>query len=269
MKVKETIEPEEIKRIEEAELLRDEPGGFLFDPVEHVYTLNGKRMYGITNVLKVINKPSLIQWGANTAVDVVEKALADMPNFDARLIAWPVVLAEARVAHRKKKEEAGALGTDVHAEIEAYINYCMELGGQAQPLKEGLETEVSAQTKLFVGWAIEKNAKFLASEIRLYSETMWVAGTADFVAEIGGKLFIGDIKTSSAIYPENYIQASAYAHMAVEMGLFKQFDGVIIVNVPKRGGLNVKENYALEGNFEAFRACLTLFKFLEAQVIKK
>jgi phospholipid-translocating ATPase len=78
------------------------------------------------------------------------------------------------------------------------------------------------------------------------------------------KLYVGDVKTSSAIYPEFFIQASAYAKGLEEMGLYKDFHGVVIVNVPKKGGLEVKENYDIDGNFNCFKACLTIIKQLDS-----
>lgn len=268
-------EQREIERIEEAELVLNEPKDrFQFDEENHVYTLDGKRMWGTTTILSVIAKPALIGWSANMAVDYIENALAGQQNVASK--TWKeamepldlnVVFKEARVAHTKRKESAGEAGTLVHAELEKLIKVAIQLDGRIEEYM--VRDDMSPQAKEFVQWAIVNKAKFLASEIRLYSEKLWVAGTADFICEIKGKLYVGDIKTSSAIYPEMFIQASAYAHMARQMGLYQKFHGVIIVNIPKRGGLKVKENYDLKGNFEAFKSALVLHKFQEAQKIKK
>lgn len=270
--VKTALDKIEIKRIEEAELLRDEPKDrFQFDVEKHMYTLDGKPMHGITTILRVIAKPALITWAANMAVDHIwnntERFLGELNQYnEANFLE---LCEEARNAHTKKKESAGEAGTTVHAEIEAYINYCLQHEGWAVPLLNELDKEVAPQTNEFVSWALKYGVKFFASELKLYSEKLWCAGTADFICEINGKMYVGDVKTSSAIYPEFFIQASAYAHMAREMKLYDKFHGVIIVNVPKRGGLVVKENYDLKGNFEAFKAALVLHKFQQAQVIKK
>ena len=238
---------------------------FKFDPIEHVYTLDGKRMYGTTTVLKVINKPALVPWSAKCVVDYIKENASFLYTTtdkigDTKL--WVVdeeLLDEAKRSHQKKKEDAGVAGTDVHAEIETLINGAIGNGGY-------ITTQVSEtkQVQKFIEWSKERNVKFLASEQRLYSETLWCAGTADFICEIDGKLYVGDIKTSSAIYPEYFIQASAYAKFAEEMGIYNGFHGVVIVNVPKKGGLNVKENYDIQGNFEAFKHALGLGKQLEA-----
>lgn len=246
--------------------------GFKFDPVAHVYTLNGKPLHGVTSVLRVIAKPALINWSAGVACDYIEESVRQiatnnegiewMKEFGER---WGGILREARVAHTKKKEEAGASGTDVHAVIENTIKAWIQYNaGFPTPAESN-----NAQVNQFIIWATSNNVKFLESEKQMYSEKLWCAGTADFICEIEGKLYVGDVKTSSSIYPEYFIQCSAYAHMAREMGLYKDFHGVVIVNVPKKGGLKVKENYDLKGNFKAFQAALTLHKFQLSQTIKK
>lgn len=275
-KVKSTLEKEETKRIEDAELLRTEPG-FTFDENAHAYFLNGKPLFGITTVLSVIAKPALINWSAGVACDHIEEAVRQIAQkYDGGDVSWikefgekwGTILKEARTAHNKKKETAGELGTEIHHRIEMLIKGAIELNNGE--IQEFMVTEDQPQqVREFVQWAIVNDVKFLASEIRLYSETMWVAGTADFVCTIGDKLYIGDIKTSSAIYDEHFIQASAYARMAEEMGLYKDFYGVVIVNIPKKGGIKVKESYDIEGNFEAFKFALGLHKYKKAREIKK
>lgn len=240
---------------------------FKFDPVEHVYTLDGKRMYGVTTVLKVINKPALVPWSAKCVTDYIKThcdlkrcELCENEDHDFYHVSESE-LEEAKLAHQKKKEDAGVKGTDVHAQIEDIINEAIK-DSNGFITKEYKDSD--SQVVKFVEWAIQKNVKFLASEQRLYSENLWCAGTADFICEIDGKLYIGDVKTSSGIYPEYFLQASAYARFAEEMGMYKGFHGVVIVNVKKTGGIEVKENYDIDGNWEAFKSAVVLMKQLES-----
>lgn len=235
----------------------EKPKEFLFDEKEHAYFLEGKPLLGTTTVLSVIAKPALIQWAANCVVQYLKDNNPSTQSYD---YINDEILEEARVAHAKKKESAGEKGTEIHAEIETIIKNAIELGGG---FIYNTKSE-HKQVEKFIEWAVGNNVQFLASEKRMYSEEFWFGGTADFVCMKEGKLFVGDIKTSSAIYPEHFIQASAYAHALEEMGEYKNFDGVIIVNIPKKGGLNVKENYDLKGNFECFKACLVIYKQLRS-----
>ncbi len=250
--------------------------GFHFDHEAHAYTLDSKPLKGVTTILGVIAKPALIQWSASCAVDYIESTVppfnedTELPIMTISRDSFASICKEARVAHRKKKEAAGEAGTDVHAQIEDIIKSSIEHGEGL--IKGGVS--VVPQVQQFLDWATTNKVRFLASEQRLYSKEFWYAGTADFVCEKDGKMYVGDVKTSSAIYSEHFIQASAYAHaleamdmaMSPDIGQWKmddlKFDGVLIVNIPKKGGLNVQENYDLKGNFEAFKAALVLHNYL-------
>lgn len=232
---------------------------FIFDEKAHAYFLDGKPLNGVTTILKVIAKPALIQWSANMAVDFLQNVIkVGVPYAELQLSEW---FREAKTAHRKKKEEAGASGTDVHSTIETLLK--RQIGANKGLMGADEKSDIP-QVENFIAWARNNEVTFLESEKRLFSEKYWYAGTADIICEIKGKLYVGDVKTGSGIYPEHFIQASAYANALKEMKLYKQFDGVVIVNLKKDASIEVKENYDLEGNFDAFKACLTLHRQLEA-----
>lgn len=239
------------------------PENFTFDPVQHLYTLDGKPLQGVTTVLGVIAKPMLIQWAANMACDYIQTN-ADKVDIEAgfNLDVWEKLIKEARTAHRKKKEKAGELGTEVHADIEVLIKKAIA-HNKGRITTAHLESD-KEQVKNFVKWAIENNVEFLASEQRMFSREMWTAGTADIICKIDGKLYVGDVKTSSGIYAEHFIQASAYAAMLTEIGAYKDFHGVIILNCRKDGGFEHKYNFDLEGNLKCFKSALTLYRHLNA-----
>lgn len=238
------------------------PEVFDFDPVEHVYTLGGKRLYGVTTILGVIAKPMLIQWAANQAINYVEEHIDKYGLWRLEGKTWVQMMKEARTVHKKKKEKAGEQGTEVHAEVEKWIKGCIEINEGLPVIVE--DPKRNKQVQNFMDWAVKHKVKFLASEKRMYSRTWWTAGTADIVCEIEGRLYVGDVKTSSGIYPEAFIQASAYSKMLVEMGEFEKFGGVVIINLKKDGGFDFKFNYDLEGNIKAFEAASILYKHLNA-----
>lgn len=255
--------------------------GYEFDEKAHLHTLDGKPLTGVTTVLSVIAKPALIQWAANMACDYIEeKLMFETDWLNVHKADFANLLKEARTAHKKKKESAGTHGTEVHSLIESHINKIIEhFDGYAKSLR--LYTEQNPSVVKFIEWAKENDVKFLASEKHVYSRLMWTGGICDIICEIDGKRYVGDIKTSSAIYPEHFIQASAYAEMLKEMGDYKDehepmfptalileklkkpaFDGVVIINLDKKGGFDVKFNYDLEGNLNCFKAALTLYRHL-------
>src|SRR3990167_4843288 len=94
---------------------------FTFNEKEHLYELDGKPMTGVTTILSVIAKPALIQWAANEAVKYITEHIAELLTFPIVKENVDKILEEARNAHRRKKEDAGSKGTDIHKEIEGMI----------------------------------------------------------------------------------------------------------------------------------------------------
>lgn len=230
---------------------------FQFDDKKHVYTLDGKRLYGVTSVLGVIAKPALIGWSAKMVTEWINE---NCPTNDSGVFqVTKADLEIAKNAHRKKKEEAGDVGTDVHALCEEQIKMAIATNQGYLTL---LKMPENPMVQKFIVWAVENQVQFLASEKKMYSREMWVAGTCDFTAKIGDKLYMGDIKTSSGIYGREYFfQCAGYILMAEEHG--EKFDASIIVRLGKDGSFETKESHDLDTDKKGFKSALDLFKALE------
>ena len=61
------------------------------------------------------------------------------------------------------------------------------------------------------------------------------------------------------IYEEFFYQTAAYSAMLKELELYT-IEGMVIVNLKKDGTFKVEQNMDVEGNLEAFKAALVLFK---------
>ena len=237
--------------------------GFHFDEVAHVYTLDGKPLHGVTSVLSIISKPALIGWASNTNTEYI-KEHANKEYVDDKFTYYQVsegVLEEARTAHTKKKEKAGELGSDVHSLIEALVKGVIGAGGG---IVDPDTKSDNPQVQLFIDWARDNQVKFIESEKRVYSKESWYAGTLDLVLEMKGEKYIADIKTSSAIYPEAYLQMAAYQGAMEEMNEHTDIKGAMVINLPKKGGFEIGMNYAYDDNRVAFLAALVLYKQLNA-----
>lgn len=226
-----------------------------FDPKNHLYLLDGQPITGVTTILKVINKPALIGWSANQAVDYIQDKL---PTW---LQVSPInteeiekIFNEARKAHTMKKKKAGDIGTKVHKHIENHIK------GEPVEIKNKKEQKMFDK---FVEWTTENKVKFLQAERQVYSEKHFFAGTYDLLCEIDGKTWLGDIKTSSNIYPEMFLQTAAYQICEEEMNDIK-IDGTIVLNISKTGKLQEKRSISNKQNKEAFLAALTLYRQLQS-----
>lgn len=233
-----------------------------FQESGHRYELDNKPITGVTTILGMKAKPQLIGWAANQVAEYIKEQC----EIHDEIYYVPIDdLERARVAHTKKKEGAADFGTHVHLACEIYA--LEQMGKEHEPMPILTEDEQVAFTN-FTSWVTENNVKFLESEIIVYSESSWFCGTCDFVAEIDGKIWIGDIKTSSAIYPEMFWQTSAYQMCMQELGLYPEVEGHVIVNVKKNGKVDVERSYGYERNIEAFKACLTLYRVSQAGALE-
>lgn len=221
-----------------------------FNEKNHRYTLDEKPVTGVTTILGVIAKPALINWSANMAVDYMCEHIGELLKFPINKENTDKILKEARKAHCMKRDKAADIGTIAHKQIENWIN--------GDPLDE-VDSKVRKMVDNFIGWADKNKVEFLASEKQVYSEKNWFAGTYDFLCKIDGKTYLGDVKTSSGIYPEMFFQCAAYQICEEEMEEVK-IDGCVIVNIRKDGTFEEKRSISNETNKEAFLAALKLYR---------
>ena len=219
-----------------------------FDSVRHIHMLDGRPLIGVTSALSTIAKPAIVPWAVKLAVEYMKNWLESDSPYESREEA----LANAKKAHTENRDTAGTFGKNVHKAVEEWI-------------KDGKEAELEGKElqafENFKSWAASLNVKFLESEINIWNEELWIGGICDLVLEIDGKKYIGDIKTSSAIYPEHFIQCSAYAEMLKDR--YPDIHGLVIINLQKTGKLDHKFNLEVKENFEAFKSALHLYKFLK------
>jgi len=208
-------------------------------------------MYGVTSLLNYWGeKENLIQWAVTQAIECIQShpLLTNplvRPEYVVELL--PLVLEEARKAHLTNLKTAGDHGTKMHSAVEEWIE--IRLAGTIMDATE------HHQLQDFIHWA--EPVTFLASEKPLYSRRLWVAGTTDFICEIEGKKFIGDLKTSRYASFKHFLQCGAYALMYEEMGLGK-IDGIVIAHMPRDGGFNVLMDIEVEKYKRGFEMIVEL-----------
>jgi hypothetical protein len=221
---------------------------YKFNEKEHIHTLDGKPLMGVTSVLQVISKPFLIQWSANMACDYVRNNLKKIEDLEK-------VLLEAKTAHRKKKEKAGDWGTNVHKAIELWIKE------NKKPELDDIGMKVFNK---FEDWVKENKVEFLESEKNIWSKELWIGGILDLVIKMNGKKYIGDIKTSSGIYNEAFFQMGAYNLCLEEMNEHKDIDGYLVINLKKDGNMDMKMATDMDMNKDAFKFALGLYKIINS-----
>ena len=229
----------------------------IFDDLMHRYTLNGKRAPGVTSIIAgAIPKPALMYWSANVAADHFRSMLEEDTTYTAEYL--DEVCKEARAAHVTKKTDAGACGTQVHNWIEAYIK-----GQRPKPSEDPV---VRGAVMRFLSWKKARGVKFLSSEQIVYSRFYDYAGKVDFFALIEGKLWLCDIKTSKAIFPEFWVQTGSYLLARTEEypEEISKFAGVCIIRVGKEDGeMDVVYKTDMEPYKQCFLDALALYRSLE------
>lgn len=221
-----------------------------FDAKEHAYAWGGKFVPGVTTILKVIAKgPQLEGWLKNQVRDYWFDAVK------AGRTDWPKIHKESWSANKKAMQAAADIGTNVHLYAECFF--------KKQQAPELLTDEAKRGVDAFHKWIDSHKIEVLASERRLFSKEFYYAGTCDFVAKIDGVLGVGDIKTSSGIYPDMRLQTAAYQN-ALEEEKGGKFPVRWIIRFDKKtGDFEAKSFYNFDVDFAGFKAALALHKSLQ------
>ena len=104
---------------------------------------------------------------------------------------------------------AGNEGTQVHEAIEAYLK-----GEEIHWLDQWGKTKYSLKVwqmilKFVEFWETHKPT-LVESEVHVFSDELKIAGTADLILEIDGKLWMVDIKTSNYLHDSYDLQLACY-----------------------------------------------------------
>lgn len=160
----------------------------------------------VTEILKIIDKPSLRYWFGQ---EVYYAMLKDPTLREAEALAAPY----------KTSAGAAARGKTVHSIVEAYK--------ATGAVLTGIPEEFQGFATAFYNFMDDVRPEILAQEKSVFDEENKVGGTLDMYAKINNRYFVLDIKTGKDVYSESEIQLSAYAHMLRLEG--KQVDGIGVV----------------------------------------
>jgi hypothetical protein len=216
---------------------------FINEKGEHLHELDGKPLIGTSTVVGVMAKP-LTWWASGLAVqqlgwvkkadprksspaeveengkERMRKAIDQLDQFKTMFAPdYIALLDKAYRAHADSLTKSADKGTDMHAELEAYVKFC--LGGQnpGQPLD--VRDEKHEAVKIFAKWALENVKRFIASEVYCYSERLWTGGITDCIFEDKqGRTAIMDFKSSKEAYFSQFLQIAGYDIAISENGIF-------------------------------------------------
>ena len=122
------------------------------------------------------------------------------------------------------------------------------------------QEEAVNSIEAFKDWVSQNVVEWKSSEEKLFNRKYRYAGTVDARAIINGEYCVIDWKTSKAVYPEYHLQVAAYAK-AVEDIHGIPVDATYILRCDKATGrFEAVRSTAIEENFQAFLAALTLHR---------
>lgn len=220
---------------------------YKFDEKKHVHTLDGKRLHGVTSVLKMWGDPNpLLNWGVKQGVSHVEKCVKQQikDGLDLRGTAWESIFDDARTAHLKVRDKAGDLGTIVHKQLEDLLtDYRDKMGCQ-------YDNDTHECVKKVINWMSSNNIRPLELETHLHSREHWYGGIVDAIVEKDGKKYILDFKTSGTVQTKYFYQMGAYS-LASKERTGENIDGVVIVHIPRGRSFNPEKNVYWRYDVEA------------------
>lgn len=235
--------------------LYNEKIDLVFDEAKHLYTVDNIEVPGVTGVCSVINKPALIPWAVKTCETYLLANLEPGKAYDE--IEISEMASEMKKQHRRQSSSAANIGTLAHNYIEGAIKF--KLGINDLPPKKPANEQALNAINAYADFAKHYDIEYHASEPKVYSKLYNYAGTLDIDANVGGKRCIIDLKTSSGIYPEMWLQTAAYQQARQEeLGI--KYDERIILRIGKDGQFETRFSDQFEKDIEAFLGALILRK---------
>ena len=221
----------------------------------YVHPVTGETVPSVTTIMKVgLAKPQLVSWAARMSAEYAVKQwdeLSELPDWEK--------VAKIRDAHVQVADKAADIGDVVHDLIDAWNK------GDPYP-DPRLPRQIDGFVNSFVKFMTERRPEFIESEVTLWSRTYDYAGTADWIAVIGGRVILGDNKTGKRVYDEVGLQLAALANadfIIREDGSEEPLpviEGLAALHLRPRS-YRLVEVLDREECFRAFLACRELFEW--------
>lgn len=206
---------------------------------------NGEVVPSITNIIDVLSKPAIPRWAAK---QVAEAAWKMRGSLDA--LGESEAVDVLKGSPWRSSSRAADRGTSVHDYLEAAAD------GDSLPTLTG---DAALYRAAADSWLDGYLPEFHRVEFTVFGDGY--AGTADFLADLDGRLVVGDYKTSKRLYPEIALQLAAIRHADMIVGPdgmsepMPEVDGAIGVLLTP-SGVEVREVDAGIEAYTAFQGCL-------------
>lgn len=213
-----------------------------FYPKSHRYKLISidDKEYGTwipspSSINKKLNKADvLVPWAVGLTIDKVQELMGEANNFTRDDIES--MLSVAKTAHSDKTQDQADVGSIVHHYAEHG-----EMSEDYDKLSDEDKSRADNGIKSFDEWKKTTLPVILKTEFLVFSLKQLYVGTADGLAEINGKKYLIDYKTSKGVYSDHVYQVSAYLK-AYEEEYGEKLEGAIVIHFRK------DDVYDKEGN---------------------
>jgi len=216
----------------------------------YTHPVDGQDVPSITNVIGVLSKEALPRWAAKM---VAEQAWKMRHSLDG--LGEDEAVDVLKGSPWRNSGRAANRGTSVHDYLEAAAN------GDPLPTLEGDAARYQKAADEFLS---EWEPTFHRTEFTVFGDGY--AGTGDLMARMGGRLVLGDYKTSKALYPEIALQLAALRYAPTiayddeSVYPMPEVDGCVGVLLTP-DGVQVREIDAGPDAYKAFMACLAAWRW--------
>lgn len=220
-----------------------------FNEKNHRYKLNDKPITGVTTInhngypvgMPLINW--MIKQGVMFALHKIlvfyrwkfRKSPKTFIKPLVKQIEW--ITKKASQAHRRKSKEAADIGSIVHDYV---YHYEHKMPFDMSRIDNHPDKDkINRCLKSFLKWKSSNKDELIMAEEIVCSPTYWFAGKFDKLVRRNNMTILLDYKTSSGIYPEQFIQLGGYTK-AIDEWLNIIVDGIEIVRFGKDGSFETK-----------------------------
>lgn len=219
----------------------------------HRYTLDGKWVPGVTSIVDAgLPKPALKRWGERVVAETAVDQLETLGRVLATLGRQPTIDALAAAPYEQMKT-AQIRGTEIHKLGEAVVS------GEPVDVRE----ELAEHVRGYIAFLESFDVRPMATEAMIANRRHWFAGKFDLLAEIHGKVWLLDLKTSRNVYAETALQCAAYAsaELCIVNGTlvgFPRVDRIGVVHVTENG-TRLYNLGDIPQAFDEFLSCLSTY----------
>jgi len=193
-----------------------------------------------TTILRLMAKPALIQWASNMSAEYAKELLERIKDGEVSLdevmeMDTAEFVKEAKMAHKRKSEEAMDIGVRVHEF--AHRLFMSMLYNPKEEIQIDCDKDIYEPCSALIEWIGKHDVKPVALEQRVWSKSFGgYAGTFDFVGFVDNKFLTLDIKTARNIYDDHPLQVASYDHAFEERNPGNETDGMMILRLDKEDG---------------------------------